>query len=164
MSLKASSIIAYRKIERSVGASTLPWLTPFVIENVSETSPPFLTLTIIPECRLSIIVASIFPQQLPPSSPPNGVKCVREVDKDNIQRSILLHALFLEFLQAEDYVYCATVRMKSAMRLRNHHWVNMALQYISNILVKILPATKRRDIYIGNYHIMFGLLFYRWSL
>ena len=65
--------------------------------------------------------ASIFPQQLPQSSPTfiqgrgcystfgwvpsiaylkkttNGVKCLREVDKDNIQRSILLYALFLEF-------------------------------------------------------------------
>ena len=39
--------------------------------------------------------ASIFPQQLPQSSPPYGVECIREVDKDNIQRSILLHAIFL---------------------------------------------------------------------
>ena len=36
--------------------------------------------------------ASIFPQQLPYSSLPNVVKCLREVDKDNIQRSILFYA------------------------------------------------------------------------
>ena len=58
MSLKFSSIIADRKIEKSVGASTHPCLTPFVIANVSETSPPFLTFTIIPVGRLSIMVVN----------------------------------------------------------------------------------------------------------
>ena len=56
MSLKASSSIADRNIEKSVGASTHPCLTPFVIANVSETSPPFLTFTIILICRHSIMV------------------------------------------------------------------------------------------------------------
>ena len=58
MYLKASSRIADKNIEKSVGASTHPCLTPFVIENVSETSPPFLTFTIIPVCRLSIMVVN----------------------------------------------------------------------------------------------------------
>ena len=40
------------------GASTHPCLTLFVIANVSETSPPFLTFTIIPVCRLSIMVVN----------------------------------------------------------------------------------------------------------
>ena len=58
MSLKASSSIAHRKIEKSVGTITHACLTPFVIANVSETSPPFLTFTIIPVCRLSIMVVT----------------------------------------------------------------------------------------------------------
>ena len=58
MSLKASSSIADRNIEKSVGAGTHPCLTPFVIENVSETSPLFLTFTIIPVCRLYIMVVN----------------------------------------------------------------------------------------------------------
>ena len=58
MSLKASSCIADRNIEKRVGARTHPCLTPFVIANVSETSPPFLTFTIIPVCRLSIMVVN----------------------------------------------------------------------------------------------------------
>ena len=41
-----------------MAASTHPCLTPFVIANVSETSPPFLTFTIIPVCRLSIMVVN----------------------------------------------------------------------------------------------------------
>ena len=57
MYLKASSSIADRNIEKSVGSSTHPCLTPFVIANVSETSPPFL-FTIIPVCRLSIMVVN----------------------------------------------------------------------------------------------------------
>ena len=47
MSLKASSSIADRKIEKSVGVSTHPCLTPFVIEKLSETSPPFLTFMVV---------------------------------------------------------------------------------------------------------------------
>ena len=58
MSQKASSSIADRNIEKSVGANKHPCLTPFVIANISETSPPFLTFTIIPVCRLSIMVVN----------------------------------------------------------------------------------------------------------
>ena len=43
MSRKASSSNADRKMEKSVGASTQPCLTPFVTLNDSETSPPTLT-------------------------------------------------------------------------------------------------------------------------
>ena len=56
MSRKASSSIADRKIEKSVGASIQPCLTPFVTLNDSETSHPTLTYAIIPVCRPSIIV------------------------------------------------------------------------------------------------------------
>ena len=58
MSLQASSSITDRNIEKSVEASTHPCLTPFVKANVSEPSPPFLTFTIIPICRLSIVVVN----------------------------------------------------------------------------------------------------------
>ena len=46
MSRKASSSIADRKMEKSVGASTQPCLTPFVTLNDSETSPPTLTFVL----------------------------------------------------------------------------------------------------------------------
>ena len=45
-------------MEKSVGASTQAWLTPFVKLNYSETSPPTLTFAIIPVCRASIIVVN----------------------------------------------------------------------------------------------------------
>ena len=94
MSLKASSIIADRLIEKSVGTSTHPCLTPFVIAHVSEISPPFLPFTIIPVYRLSIMVVNFswhpyFLSSFTQSSPPSGVECLRKVNKDNI-------ALFLE--------------------------------------------------------------------
>ena len=56
---KASSSIADRKMEKSVGASTQPCLTPFVTLNDYETSPPTLTVAIIPVCSASIIVVNI---------------------------------------------------------------------------------------------------------
>ena len=58
MSRKASTSIAERKMEKSVGANTQPCLTPFVTLNDSETSPPTLTYAIIPVCRASIIVVT----------------------------------------------------------------------------------------------------------
>ena len=58
MSRKASSTIAYRKMEKSVEASSQPYLTPFVTLNDSETSPPILTFAIIPVCSASIILVN----------------------------------------------------------------------------------------------------------
>ena len=58
MSRNASSSIADRKMEKSVGASTRPCLTPFVTLNDSETFPPTLTFAIIPVCSASIIVVN----------------------------------------------------------------------------------------------------------
>ena len=55
MSVKFLTSIADRKIEKSVGASTHPCLTPFVIANVSDTSHPFLRLSIYSVCRLSVM-------------------------------------------------------------------------------------------------------------
>ena len=59
MSRKASSCIADRKIEKSVGASTQSCLTPFITLNDSETSPPTLTLPIVPVCRASVIAVNL---------------------------------------------------------------------------------------------------------
>ena len=53
-----ASRVADRKMEKSVGASTQPCLTPFVTLNDSETSPLTLTFAIIPVCRASIIVVN----------------------------------------------------------------------------------------------------------
>ena len=53
MPLKASSTIAYRMIEKNVGANT-----PFVTLHDSDTSPLRLTFAIIPVCRASIIVVN----------------------------------------------------------------------------------------------------------
>ena len=58
MSRKASSCIADRKIEKSVGASTQSCLTPFIRLNDSETSPPTVTLPIVPVCRASVIAVN----------------------------------------------------------------------------------------------------------
>ena len=101
MSLKASSSIAYRKIEKSVGTNTHPCLTPFAITNVSETSSPFLTLTIIPVCRLSIMVVNIsgYPYFL--SSCHSPVLLCRMPSR-NRQRQ---YTVFLESSQAEDDVH-----------------------------------------------------------
>ena len=53
-----SSSIADREMEKSVGASTQPCLTPFVTLNDFETSSPTLTFAIIPVCSASIIVVN----------------------------------------------------------------------------------------------------------
>ena len=81
MSLKASSSIADRKIENRVGASTNPCLTPFVIANhpsIPDVHHQSGMQTFYHGCEL--FGASIFRQQLPQSSPPNVIECLREVD------------------------------------------------------------------------------------
>ena len=45
-------------MEKGVGASTQPCLTPFVTLNDSETYPPTLTFAITPVCSASIIVVN----------------------------------------------------------------------------------------------------------
>ena len=65
--------------------------------------------------------ASIFPQQLPQSSLPNGVECLRKVDKDNIQKSVLLYVILLE-----DHVHCSPVWTKAALRLWHNRWGDVA--------------------------------------
>ena len=53
---KASSSVGDSKMEKSAGAGTQPFLTPFITLNDFEISPPTLTFAIIPVCRDSIIV------------------------------------------------------------------------------------------------------------
>ena len=59
MSLKASSSIAEKEMEKSVGASTHTCLTSFVIANVSEMCPPSTKLTIIPAWKFYIVVVNL---------------------------------------------------------------------------------------------------------
>ena len=118
MSLKASSSIADRKIEKSVRASTHPCLTPFVIANVPDTSPPFLTLTIIPVCRLSIMVVNFsrhtyFPRQLLQSSTPTVsnafVKSTKAIYKDLVGWSKKRYTSVITTFCWSPFVYMVTM-------------------------------------------------------
>ena len=151
MSLKASSSIADINIEKSVGASTHPCLTPFVITNVSDISPPFLTFTIIPVCRLSIIVmnfsghpyflSSCHSPFLPTVS--NAfVKSTKTIYRD---RSCSMHfssscrrqKIMSTVLQFERKPHCVSGTTSEVMWLES---------LFSRIRAKILPAAERRDI------------------
>ena len=151
MSLKASSSIADRNIEKSVGASTHPCLTPFVIANVSETSPPFLTFTIIPVCRLSIMVVNFsgHPYFLSschsPVLPTVSNVFVKSTNTIYRGRSCSMHFSWR----------CRRQKIMSTVLLfeRKPHWVSgttsgvMWLESLfSRIRAKILPAAERRDI------------------
>ena len=151
MSLKASSSIADRNIEKNVGASTHPFLTPFVIANVSETSPPFLTFTIIPVCRLSIMVMNF-------SGHPYFLSSCH---------SPVLPTVSNAFVMSTNTIYrgrscsmqfswsCRRQKIMSTVLLfeRKSHCVSGTTSGVmwheslfSRIRAKILPATERRDI------------------
>ena len=151
MSLKASSSIADRNIERSVGASTHSCLTPFVIANVSETSSPFLTFTIIPVCRLSIMfvnfsghsyfLSSCHSPVLPTES--NAfVKSTKTIYRD---RSCSMHfswncrrqKIMSTVLLFERKPHCVSGTTSGVM------WLD---SLFSRIQANILPAAERRDI------------------
>ena len=76
-----------------MGASTHHCWTPFVIANVLGTSPPFLTFTIIPVCRFSIMVVNFSGHPYFLSSCHCPVLPMASNAKDNIQKLILLYAL-----------------------------------------------------------------------
>ena len=151
MSLEASSSIADRNIEKSVGASTHPCLTPFVIANVSETSPPFLTFTIIPVCRLSIMVVNFLghPYFLSschsPVLPTVSNAFVKSTNTIYRGRSCSMHFSWS----------CRSQKIMSTVLLlkRKPHCVSgttsgvMWLESMfSRIRANILPAAERRDI------------------
>ena len=141
MSLKASSSIADRNIEKSVGASTHPCLTPFVIANVSETYPPFLTFIIIPVCRLSIMVvnSSGHPYSLSschsPVLPTVSNAFVKSTNTIYRGRSCSMH--FSTVLLFERKPHCVSGTTSGVMWLES---------LFSRIRAKILPTAERRDI------------------
>ena len=151
MSLKASSSLADRNIEKIVGASTHPCLTPFVIANVSETSPPFLTFTIIPVCRLSIMFVnfsghpyflSSCHSPVPPTVSNAFVKSSNTIYRD---RSCSMHfswscrrqKIMSTVLLFERTSHCVSGTTSGVMWLES---------LFSRIRAKILPAAERRDI------------------
>ena len=166
MSRKASSSIADRKMEKSVGASTQPCLTPFVTLNVSETPPPpTLIFAIIPVCRASIIVVNFsgHPYFLSSCHSPvlrtvsnallkstntmySGQSCSMHFScscrRLNIKSAVLQFPL---------KPYCVSGTTSGVM------WVDSLLR---RILAKILPAMEERFLYSS--HSLFDHLSCRW--
>ena len=151
MSLKASSSIADRNIKKSVEASTHPCLTPFVIANVSETSTPFLTFTIIPVCRLYIMVVNFSGHPYFLSSCHNTVlstvlnSFVKSTKTIYRGRSCSMHfswscrkqKIMSTVLRFERKSHCVSGSTSGLMWLES---------LFSRIRAKILPAAERRDI------------------
>ena len=148
---KASSSIADRKMEKSVGASTQPCLTQFVTLNDSETSPPTLTFAIIPVCIASIIVVNFSGQPyfssschspvLPTVSNAllkstntmySGQSCSMHLSCSCCRQNIIFMVLRLLLKP-----YCVS-GTTSGVR-----WVDSLLR---RILAKILPTMERREI------------------
>ena len=151
MSWKASSSIADRKMEKSVGASTQPCLIPFVTLNDSETSPPTLTFAIIPVCSASIIVVNFSGQPyflsschspvLPTVSNAllkstntmySGWPCSMHFSCSCRRQNIISTVLRLPLKP-----HCVSGTTSGVM------WVDSLLR---RILAKILPAMERREI------------------
>ena len=100
MSLKATSSIADRNIEKSVGTSTLPILDTVFYSKCIRDLPSIPAVdhyygmqTIYYGCEL--FGASIFPRQLTPSSPPNDVEYIR-LQRPYTEVDLALYALILE--------------------------------------------------------------------
>ena len=151
MSRKALSSIADRKMEKSVGASTQPCLTPFVTLNDSETSPPTLTVAIIPVCSASIIVVNFSGQPYffsschSPVLPTVSNALLKSANTMYSGRSCSMH--FSCSCQRQNII--STVLR---LPLKPHcvsgttsgvRWVDSLLR---RILAKILPAMERREI------------------
>ena len=142
MSQKASSSIADRKMEKSVGASTQSCLTPFVTPNDSETSPPTLTFAIIPVCRALITVvnfsghpyflSSCHSPVLPTVSNASGQSCSMHFSYSSGRQNIISTVLRLPLKP-----HCVSTTASGVM------WVDSLLR---RILAKILPAMERREI------------------
>ena len=151
MSLKASSSIADRNIKKNVGASTHPCLTPFVIANVSETSPSFLMFTINPVCRLSIIVVTFsgHPYFLSschsPVHPTVSNAFVKSTKTIHRSRSCSMHfswscrrqKIMSTVLRFEPKPHCVSGTTSGVIWLES---------MFSRIRANILPAAERRDI------------------
>ena len=131
-----------------MGASTHPCLTPFVIANVSETSPPFLTFTIIPVCRISIMVANFSGHPYFLSSCHSPV--LPTVSNAFVKSTNTIYQCSMHFSWS-----CRRQKIMSTVLLfeRKPHCASgitsgvMWLESLfSRIRAKILPAVERRDI------------------
>ena len=114
-----------------------PCMTPSVLENVSETSPPFLTFTIIPVCRLSIMVGNF-----------SG------------------HPYFLSSCYSPVLPTVSNAFVKSTKTIYRDRSCSMPFswscrgQKIMSTVIWFEPCRlQKEDIYLGNYHILFGLFF-----
>ena len=151
MSRKPSSSIAYRKMEKSVGASTQPCLTPFVTLNDSETSPPTVTFAIIPVCRASIIVGNF-------SGQPNFLSSCHSPVLPTVLNALLKSTNTMYSGQSWSMHFSCSCRrpniIATVLRLPQMlHcvfgttsgviWVDSLLR---RIFAKILPAIEKREI------------------
>ena len=149
MSRKASTSITDRKMEKSMGASKQPCLTPFVTLN--ETSPPTLTFAIIPVCSFSIIVVNFSGQPYFLSSCHSPVLATVSNDLLNSTntmyngRSCSMHFscscrrqnIISTVFRLPVKSHCVSGTTSGVM------WVDSLLR---RILAKILPAMERKEI------------------
>ena len=150
MSRKALSSIGDRKMEKSMGARTQPFLTPFVTLNDSETSPPTLTFAIILVSSASIIVVNFSGQPYflsschSPVLPTVSNALLKSTNTMYSGRSCSMHFS----------CSCRRQNISTVLRLplKPHYvsgttsgvmWVDSLLR---RILAKILPAMERREI------------------
>ena len=150
MSRNTSSNIADTKMEKSVGASTQPCLTPSVTVTNSETCPPIITFAIIAVCRASTIVVTLSGRPYFPRTCPSPVVQLRPTHYRSRQTSRDSRSSSMPFSNR-----CRTQTIIStALRLpmKPHcvsgttsgvMWVDSLLM---RILAKILPAIERRYI------------------
>ena len=67
-----------------------------------------------------LIRESIGFQDLPEGCAINGVKCLCEVNKDNVQGLMLLYCLLLKLAQSEDHVRGGTTSPESTLTFREN--------------------------------------------
>ena len=124
---KASSSIADRKMENSVGASIQPCLTPFVTLNDSETPPPTLTFAITPVCSVSIIVVKFsgHPYFLSscysPVLPTVSNALLKSTNTMYSSRSCSMH-FFCICRRNKYHIHGAPVTSEATLCLRNYLW------------------------------------------
>ena len=142
-----------------------PCLTPFVIANVSETSTPFLTFTIIPVCRLSLLVVNFSGHPYFLSSCHSPV--LPTVSNAFVKSTKTLYrgrSCFMQF----SWNCCRHKIMSTVLRFeRKTHCVSGTTSGVMGLKVcsvgfKRSCRLQKEVIYLGNYHILFGLLFCRW--
>ena len=142
MSQKASASIADRKMEKSAGTSTQPCLTPFVILNVSETSPLTLTFAIIPVCSASIIVVNFSGQLYFLSSCHNPVL---PTVSNALLWLVLLSSLFVQLSETKYHIH-APVSSETTLCSRNYLWCYVGRESVDEDPGEILDCyVKKRD-------------------